>query len=126
MPKHRLTPQEKKVLSYQKDCQNSYGDNDKAARKLIPKRKALANRKIRLSGKADLKAEIDGRENRGRLDYAVKTKWKKQQDLPLAERLNFREDIPMIARRRNVQSDLREEALKRLRQSGKNVIGKEE
>lgn len=121
MPNKRLTPQEKKVLSYQKDCQNSYGENDKGSRKSIPKRKALANRKIRLSGKADLKAEVDGRESRGRLDQAIKTKWKKVPDLPLGERLDFREDMPIIARERDMKSDLRKEALKRLRKSGKVV-----
>jgi hypothetical protein len=39
MPKRRRTPQEKKVLSYAKDCRNAYGENDKSARKVIPRRK---------------------------------------------------------------------------------------
>ena len=126
MPKKRLTPQEKKILSYQKDCQNSYGENDKGSRKSIPKRKALANRKIRLSGKSDLKAEVEGLESRGHFDHALKTKWKKSKDLPLAERLDFREDIPKISRARDMKSDLRKEALKRLSRSGKLVVKKDD
>ena len=41
------TPQEKKVLSYEHDRRNSYGQNDKASRKAIPARKASENRKSR-------------------------------------------------------------------------------
>lgn len=115
MPKGRLTPQEKKILSYQKDCKNVYGENDKGSRKSIPKRKAIAIRKIRRSGKADLKAEVEGRETRGRLNEALKKKWKKLPDRPLGERLDRREEIPRIARDRDMNSELREEALKRLR-----------
>ena len=117
MKKPRLTPQEKKVLSYQKDCQNVYGENDKGSRKSIPKRKALANRKIRLSSKADLKAEIEGRKVRGNFERNMKQKWKKTPDSPLGERLEWREDIPIIGRNRNMKSDLRKEAVKRLRKS---------
>ncbi len=38
------TPQEKKRLSYQKDRRNTYGENDKASRKNIPRAKARENR----------------------------------------------------------------------------------
>lgn len=41
------TPQEKKALSYAKDRRNSYRENDKASRRLIPKRKAGVNRVYR-------------------------------------------------------------------------------
>jgi hypothetical protein len=40
----KRNPGEKKRLSYAKDCRNSYGENDKASRKLIPLRKAQQNR----------------------------------------------------------------------------------
>jgi hypothetical protein len=43
----RRTPQEKKALSYAKDRRNIYRANDKASRRLIPIRKAEANRGIR-------------------------------------------------------------------------------
>jgi hypothetical protein len=42
-----ITPQEKKKLSYAKDCRNTYGENDKSSRKNIPLRKAKANRSDR-------------------------------------------------------------------------------
>jgi hypothetical protein len=43
----RKTPQEKKRLSYAKDCRNTYGENDKASRKNIPRSRALAHRASR-------------------------------------------------------------------------------
>ena len=45
--KRGLSPQEKKRLSYERDCVNVYGANDKASRKNIPKMKARSNRKLR-------------------------------------------------------------------------------
>ncbi|WP_421933374.1 hypothetical protein [Phenylobacterium sp.] len=41
------SPQEKKQISYASDRRNSYGENDKASRKLIPLRKAQAARSVR-------------------------------------------------------------------------------
>ncbi|HMS39623.1 MAG TPA: hypothetical protein PKE69_05310 [Pyrinomonadaceae bacterium] len=41
------TLQEKKALSYAKDCRNDYGANDKASRKNIPLRKAKSHRSYR-------------------------------------------------------------------------------
>jgi hypothetical protein len=41
------TPQEKKGLSLARDRRNTYGNNQKAARKAIPLRKALENRRVR-------------------------------------------------------------------------------
>ena len=38
------SPQEKKVLSLEKDRRNAYGANDKASRKRIPRAKAYVNR----------------------------------------------------------------------------------
>ena len=38
------TPQEKKRLGLEKDRRNSYGENDKASRKSIPRAKARVNR----------------------------------------------------------------------------------
>jgi hypothetical protein len=43
----KRSPQEKKILSYLKDGRNKYGENDKAARKAIPARKAWVNRTYR-------------------------------------------------------------------------------
>lgn len=47
MSKENRGPQEKKALSYAKDRRNAYGENDKAARKLIPLRKAQESRQVR-------------------------------------------------------------------------------
>ena len=46
-PPAAKTPQQKKALSLRKDRRNTYGQNDKAARKAIPLRKALENRRNR-------------------------------------------------------------------------------
>ncbi len=83
MDKKSLTPQEKKALSLKKDRRNTYGNNDKAARKAIPRAKALANRAVR---RADTFAMVD-------LTAAVedlplerpKPDWKKGADTPLGE-----------------------------------------
>jgi hypothetical protein len=44
---HRRTPQEKKELSYERDRRNTYGENDKASRKNIPRAKRRAARSYR-------------------------------------------------------------------------------
>ena len=43
-PPRNRPPQEKQVLSYAKDRRNSYGENDKASRKNIPRAEARVNR----------------------------------------------------------------------------------
>lgn len=42
--RRRKTPQEKKRLSLENDRRNSYGENDKASRKNVPRTKARVNR----------------------------------------------------------------------------------
>jgi serine kinase of HPr protein (carbohydrate metabolism regulator) len=85
------SPQEKKALSYAKDCRNTYGENDKSARKTIPLRKAKVNRVYRrkinlalqeIDSKIDLeKAELAESEARNiKREY-----WKKSADEPLAK-----------------------------------------
>lgn len=54
--KRALIPQQKKVLSYARDRREHYGQNDKAARRLVPLRKAQANRRLR---RADRQALLD-------------------------------------------------------------------
>lgn len=87
----RKTPQEKKALSYAKDCRNTYGENDKSSRKNIPLRKAKVNRGYRkkvnqvlreAKGNVDLE-KFDLVESAARnikRDY-----WKKCADEPLGE-----------------------------------------
>jgi hypothetical protein len=87
----RKTPQEKKALSYDKDCRNAYGENDKSSRKNIPLRKAKVNRGYRrklnqalheIGNKLDLeKAELAESEAR-----SIKRRyWKKSADEPLGK-----------------------------------------
>lgn len=40
-------PQDKKQKSLQKDCRNTYGENDKSSRKNIPKSKAISHQQER-------------------------------------------------------------------------------
>ena len=47
MPAARKTPAEKKRLSYERDGRNTYGENDKASRKAIPRFKAKSHREAR-------------------------------------------------------------------------------
>lgn len=42
--KRKKTPQEKKRLSYAKDRRNVYGENDKASRKNLPRKRARVHR----------------------------------------------------------------------------------
>jgi hypothetical protein len=84
------SPQEKKALSYEKDCRNSYGENDKASRKLIPLRKAQVNRVYRRKVN-----EVLGSVVVNKIDHAdtletaarnIKRKnWKKAPDRPLGK-----------------------------------------
>lgn len=85
----RKTPQEKKILSYAKDCRNNYHANDKALRKIIPLRKAGVNRVYRkkvnevlqqIGGDVDLeKASLLEGEARS----VKREDWKKCNDEPL-------------------------------------------
>ncbi|MFE7798182.1 hypothetical protein [Nocardia sp. NPDC057440] len=52
----RRTPQEKKQLSYTRDRRNTYGENDKASRKNIPRSRAQAHRANRHFDAQTLKA----------------------------------------------------------------------
>lgn len=83
------TPQEKKALSYAKDRRNTYGQNDKASRNSIPKRKAEVNRSYRKRISDTLKAVV------GPIDLEVadkveaqtrsikRSEWKKYPDTAL-------------------------------------------
>jgi hypothetical protein len=57
MPKN-LTPQTKKALSYERDRRNAYGQNAKASRKAIPRRKASARRAYRHAANQTLKEAV--------------------------------------------------------------------
>jgi hypothetical protein len=48
------TPQDKKRLSLTRDRRNTYGENDKASRKAIPRRKQLGQMQLRRGIKQEL------------------------------------------------------------------------
>jgi hypothetical protein len=92
------TPQEKKRLSLAKDRRNSYGENDKASRKNIPRAKARVNRANRHQDRQTLDSAVGAPEDER--DDAVEQAllgrrrkvWRKWADEPLGE---------LLARRRS-------------------------
>lgn len=89
--KRKLTPQEKKQLSYERDRRNAYGENDKGSRKTIPLRKRIVARSYRRSTKQQLPHglvvaptdDLDAAEARVR--SVRRSNWKKWPDIPLGE-----------------------------------------
>ena len=79
------------MLSYARDCRNTYGENDKSSRKNIPLRKAKVNRGYRkkvnqilqgISGEVDLeKADLLASQARN----IKREDWKKCSDEPLGK-----------------------------------------
>jgi len=84
-------PHQKKAASYAHDRRNVHGENDKATRKNLPKKKARLNRAFRheirdglhVDGAPVEKVDLDA------LDTSVtgarRKKFKKQPDVPLGE-----------------------------------------
>ncbi|MGX9354950.1 hypothetical protein ACS3SW_07240 [Roseobacteraceae bacterium S113] len=59
MARKRVSPREKKALSYAKDRREDFGQNDKASRRLVPLRKAQSNRQVRRAGQHLLAEDAD-------------------------------------------------------------------
>ncbi|MDX8055380.1 hypothetical protein SK571_38910 [Lentzea sp. BCCO 10_0798] len=82
----RRSPQEKKALSYARDARNSYGQNDKASRKAIARRK-------RVNVRADRRREHvvlvqgfpDDIESELKRERLPSKRWRKFADAPLAD-----------------------------------------
>jgi len=86
--KKRRTPQEKKKLSLGKDRRNAYGNNDKAARTGIPRKRALKNRKYRHNVRQAIASGIALPETIDEAASAIRRKeWRKRRDVPLGEML---------------------------------------
>jgi len=88
--KERLTPQQKKQFSLAKDCRNTYGNNDKAARTGVRRRRALKNRRYRHDVRQAIAITIAGvSEAPEAIDDAVnkirRKEWRKLGDTPLGE-----------------------------------------
>jgi hypothetical protein len=87
----RRTPQEKKRLSYQRDCRYDYGNSPQAARKSVPWRKALrnrANRRYRNQQLAHLGLKPDetlADAVESRMNHRAPSLWTKHPDRPLGE-----------------------------------------
>jgi hypothetical protein len=86
------SPQDKKALSYARDCRNTYGENDKSSRKNIPLRKAQGSRQVRRKVVQDLAVlpkvddvTADLIESSVRHDLERVGGWKKAADQPLGE-----------------------------------------
>ena len=82
------TPQAKKRLSLLKDCQNTYGENDKSSRTSIRWRKSWVNRTYRRDVNQSLG---EATEDLDRLTDRAKTierhSWQKCADTPLGKKL---------------------------------------
>jgi hypothetical protein len=88
------SPQEKKALSYVRDRRSDYGENDKASRKAVPRRKAHASRKDRHQVAQDLATLVrlpaeaaEVVESSARHDVQRVRGWRKAPDKPLADYL---------------------------------------
>lgn len=97
-PPQFRSPQAKKALSYCKDMRNAFGENDKASRKAIPKRKAEEHRRVRretkqlLDGIRCLDEDVAGVvESSVRHDIASTGGWRKTSDVPLSAHLRRQE-----------------------------------
>jgi predicted RNase H-like HicB family nuclease len=88
----KRTPQEKKELSYAKDGRNTLHENDKASRRLIPLRKAKANRAYRKKANEALNEVLTAAGDEEQIELAEskslatkKPDWEKYPDTPLGE-----------------------------------------
>lgn len=84
--KRFLTPQEKKLLRYEKDRRNTVGESRARSRKAIATRKALTNRSLRHAqniATGRLAGVID--EANPVVRKTAKNSWRKIPDAPLAE-----------------------------------------
>jgi hypothetical protein len=88
--KKRRAPQEKKTLSYQKDCRNVYGERGSHSRHAIAKQKAINRRTDRHQANQVLRKLTEHTFDAwGRVELKVKTirrrDWRKYPDRPLGE-----------------------------------------
>ena len=96
--RRRKSPQEKKRLSLGKDRRNAFGENDKASRTAIPRRKASVNRANRrgdstaLAGAVGVPDEAVDAEIEQRLLGRRRKVWRKWPDQPLGEAIERKAD----------------------------------
>jgi hypothetical protein len=85
--KQPQTPQTKKRLSLRKDCQNTYGENDKSSRTAIRWRKRWVNSTYRRNVKQSLAEENDFDRLIDRVSEIERHSWHKCADTPLGKKL---------------------------------------
>jgi hypothetical protein len=81
----KRTPQEKKKLSLKKDHRNAFGQNNKASRKAIPKRKRAVNKAYRKTVKQKIQIDSEMKENDlvavdDKIKNVKRKFWKKRPD----------------------------------------------
>jgi hypothetical protein len=109
----KLTPQEKKELSYERDRRNVYGNAPHAARKLIPLRKAQRNRANRHSQNQELKYQGPAPdpdladELESLIHQRALKEWEKYPDAPLREVIAKKSRERAIMRKQGGRSALR-------------------
>ena len=92
----RRTPQEKKRLSYAKDCRNLYGENDKSSRKNIPRGRRRAHRANRRRADEALRAAVGPADEvvADAAEQVVRAMrpavFRKSPDVPLGEVVEYR------------------------------------
>jgi acetolactate synthase small subunit len=117
----RKTPQEKKALSYAKDCRNTYGENDKSSRKNIPLHKARQKRQYRkrihdVLQKVKVFNDLESIEVVENQALSIKRgNWKKYADMPLGDFLKRKLDW------REIHAGKGKTALKQIREIIKNL-----
>ena len=92
----RRSPHEKKALSYAKDRRYAYGNNSKAARKAVPRRKRWVNKANRhaeqqfLAGARGPVDAVMAGDVEDRLRGRRPKRWRKAPDMPLGRLLELR------------------------------------
>ena len=113
-----ITPQEKKIRDYTNQRINTYGENDKSSRKALRKRKRWVNRTYRkkftnIKNNACLEwDEIDVE-----IRNSTRENWKKIPDVLMVERMDQKWCDSSRSKFILLQSELRDEAIRRVRQS---------
>jgi hypothetical protein len=113
--KKRLTPQEKKILSYVRDGRNLFAESRSIAHRAIAKRKAWVNKSYRKSTSQRLLpgAPLE-EESLALLELAARAverhPWRKVPDVPLAQFIEWKNKYGWGGRNRQSSSALRAKA----------------
>jgi len=122
----RQSPGEKKVLSYQKDRRNTYGETGARSRYSIRRRKAEVNRTYRHAVREELslaaRSEDPGEDP---ADQVIRKGWRKRPDEPLGavvRRKHARREREGILADPSEETQLQREAKRRRSQSGERPM----